>query len=83
MRLLHRQRALTTFVHDSQPLYTQGLQDLEAKTQELFPGAGKFSALTAAQQIKVLTAIEKTPFFTAGPQAHDHRIFASPEHGGN
>ncbi len=74
---------LTTFLHDNQPLYTQGLKDLESKTQELFPGAGKFSDLTPAQQIQVLTAIEKTPFFMA---VRNHTIigmFASPKHGGN
>ena len=74
---------LTTFLRDNQPLYTQGLKDLEAKTQELFPAAGKFSDLSSAQQIQLLTAIEKTPFFTA---VRNHTIigmFASPKHGGN
>jgi len=74
---------LTTFLRDNQPLYTQGLKDLEAKTQELFPTAGKFSELTSPQQIQLLTAIEKTPFFTA---VRNHTIigmFASPKHGGN
>src|SRR5579864_1292834 len=56
-------RALSTFDHGRQPVYVQGLQDLQAKTQQLFPGSSKFSALTADQQIKVLTDIEKTPFF--------------------
>jgi gluconate 2-dehydrogenase gamma chain len=75
--------ALTTFLADSQPLYTQGLKDVQAKTQELFPGATKFSELTSAQQIQVLTAIEKNPFFTA---VRNHTIlgmFSSPKHGGN
>jgi len=75
--------ALTTFLADNQPVYTQGLKDVQAKTQELFPGANKFSELTSAQQIQVLTAIEKTPFFTA---VRNHTIlgmFSSPKHGGN
>jgi gluconate 2-dehydrogenase gamma chain len=75
--------ALTTFLADNQPLYTQGLKDVQAKTQELFPGASKFSELTSAQQIQVLMAIEKTPFFTA---VRNHTIlgmFSSPKHGGN
>jgi gluconate 2-dehydrogenase gamma chain len=74
---------LTTFLRDSQPLYTQGLQNLQAKTQELFTGASKFSQLVSAQQIQLLTAIEKTPFFMA---VRNHTIigmFASPKHGGN
>jgi gluconate 2-dehydrogenase gamma chain len=76
-------RALTTFDHDKQAIYTQGLKDLEAKTRELFADAPRFSALNAAQQIQLLTAIEKTEFFN---QVRLHTIvgfFANPEYGGN
>jgi gluconate 2-dehydrogenase gamma chain len=76
-------RALTTFDQDKQAAYTQGLKDLRAKTHELFPNADKFSELNAAQQIQVLTAIEKTTFFA---QVRLHTIvgfFANPEYGGN
>src|SRR6202453_4353597 len=76
-------RALTTFLRDSQAVYTQGLEDLQATTKELFPGAGRFPALTSAQQIRLLTAIENTPFFRT---VRNHTIigmFASPAHGGN
>ena len=76
-------KALSTFIKDSQGLYKQGLVDLQAKTAELYPGAGAFSTLTSEQQIKTLTAIEKTPFFNA---VRSHTIigfFARPEHGGN
>lgn len=76
-------KALTTFSRDSQAAYTQGLQDLQAKTAQLYPSAGKFSALTSEQQIKTLTAIESTPFFNL---VRTHTIigfFARPEHGGN
>jgi gluconate 2-dehydrogenase gamma chain len=76
-------RSLTSFAQDAQPLYTQGVQELQSKSRELVPGATTFSALTAAQQIQVLTAIEHTPFFK---QVRDHTImgmFASPKHGGN
>ena len=76
-------RALSTFARDSQSAYIQGLQDLQAKTQQLYPDAAKFSALTSEQQIKTLTAIEKTPFFN---MVRTHTIIgflARPEHGGN
>ena len=76
-------RALTTFDREKQPLYTQGLKDLQAKTRELFPNADKFSSLTSAQQIQLLTAIERTPFFE---QVRLHTIigfFADPKYGGN
>jgi gluconate 2-dehydrogenase gamma chain len=76
-------RALTTFDREKQPLYTQGLKDLQAKTRELFPNADKFSSLTSAQQIQLLTAIERTLFFE---QVRLHTIigfFADPKYGGN
>jgi hypothetical protein len=76
-------RALVTFARPSRPIYIQGMKDLQAKVKEMFPSATKFSALTSAQQIQLLTAIEKTPFFTT---VRDHTItgmFASPRHGGN
>ncbi len=76
-------RALTTFLRDSQPIYTHGLSDLQAKTTELFPSGGKFSALTSAQQIQLLTAIENTPFFTTVCAHTITGMFASPTHGGN
>jgi len=76
-------RALSTFAKASQPLYHQGLQDLQAKTQQLYPDAAKFSALTSEQQIKVLTAIEKTPFFRTIRTHTVIGFFSRPVHGGN
>ena len=76
-------RALTTFDKDRQSVYKQGLVSLQAKVSQLFPGASKFSALTSAQQIQVLKAIENTPFFTA-VRAHTITGFlVNPEYGGN
>jgi gluconate 2-dehydrogenase gamma chain len=76
-------RALATFAKNNQPQYTKGLDELQAQTKQLFPTATTFSALTAPQQIQVLTAMEKTPFFNT---VRTHTIigfFASPVHGGN
>ena len=76
-------RALTTFDQDKQAAYTQGLKDLRAKTHQLYLPADKFSDLNPAQQIQVLTAIERTAFFG---QVRLHTIvgfFANPEYGGN
>ena len=76
-------RALTTFDKSRQPVYTQGLGSLQAKTRELFPNATNFSGLSSDQQIQVLKAIEKTPFFG---QIRTHTItgfLANPEYGGN
>jgi gluconate 2-dehydrogenase gamma chain len=76
-------RALTTFDQDQQAAYTQGLKDLRAKTRELFPNADKFSDLNPAQQVQVLTAIEKTPFFAVVRLHTIVGFFANPEYGGN
>jgi len=76
-------RALATFLQNSRPAYVQGLEDLQSKVRELYPGAAKFSALSSEQQIKTLTAIEKTPFFN---MVRTHTVigfFSRPEHGGN
>jgi len=69
-------RALSTFARASQAAYTQGLQDLQSK-------AGKFSALPPEQQIKLLTEIEKTPFFNLVRTHTVIGFFARPVHGGN
>ena len=76
-------RALSTFARGSQPAYLEGLKNLQAKTEQLYPGTSKFSALTAEQQIKTLTAIEKTPFFNLVRTHTVIGFFARPEHGGN
>jgi hypothetical protein len=59
------------------------LKDLQAKTEQLYPSAGKFSALTSEQQIKTLTEIEKTPFFNLVRTHTVIGFFARPVHGGN
>jgi hypothetical protein len=76
-------RALVTFEKEQQAAYNQGLMDLQAQTKQMFPNATKFSALTADQQIQVLTAIEKTPFFNLVRTHTVTGFFASPIHGGN
>jgi gluconate 2-dehydrogenase gamma chain len=76
-------RALSTFARSSQPAYLPGLRELQAKTQQLYPEGGKFSALLSGQQIKTLTEIEKTPFFN---MVRTHTIIGfltRPAHGGN
>jgi gluconate 2-dehydrogenase gamma chain len=76
-------RALSTFAKKNQPAYAQGLQDLQAKTQQLYPGTAKFSALTSEQQIKLLTEMEKTPFFNMVRRDTIIGFFSRPVHGGN
>lgn len=76
-------RALSTFSKSSQPAYVKGLNDLQARTQQMYPGSSKFSALTSEQQIKVLTEMEKTPFFRTVRTHTVIGFFARPVHGGN
>jgi gluconate 2-dehydrogenase gamma chain len=76
-------RVLITFDRDKQPAYTQGLKDLRQRTQVLFPSVNRFSSLTPAQQIQVLTAIEKTDFFELVRLHTIMGFLAKPEYGGN
>ena len=76
-------RALVTFERERQGDYTQGLIDLEAQTKQRFGHADKFSELTFDQQIQILTAIERTPFFNLVRTHTITGFFASPVHGGN
>jgi gluconate 2-dehydrogenase gamma chain len=76
-------RALSTFDQTKKQAYVEGLESLQAKTRELYPGASTFSSLTSEQQIKTLTAIEKTPFFEMVRQHTILGFLSRPEHGGN
>ena len=76
-------RALVTFDSARQDDYRKGLDELAAATKKLVPSASKFSALAADDKIKVLTSIEKTPFFELVRTHTITGFFASPVHGGN
>lgn len=76
-------RALTTFEKGRQEDYRKGLDELAAQTKQVVPGASRFSALTGEQQIQVLTAMERTPFFTLVRTHTITGFFAAPIHGGN
>ncbi len=76
-------RALTTFEKARQADYVKGLDELAAQTKQLVPTAPRFSALTSEQQIQVLTAMERSPFFNL-VRTHTITGFVSnPIHGGN
>ena len=76
-------RALVTFDSERQSDYSEGVMELAAQTARRFPGTDRFSALTDAQQIQLLTAIEDTPFFDLVRTHTITGFFASPLHGGN
>jgi gluconate 2-dehydrogenase gamma chain len=75
--------ALTTFDRDKQALYSQGLRDVQVKADALFPNTSRFSQLTSAQQIQLLTAIERTEFFELVRMHTVIGFFANPNYGGN
>ena len=76
-------RVLATFDRDKQPSYTRGLTDLRQRTQTLFPSVNRFSSLTPAQQIQLVTAIEGTEFFELVRLHTIMGFLAKPEYGAN
>jgi len=76
-------RALATFAADSRDGYEKGLPVLQAKTQELFPGAPKFSQAAADQQDAVLKALEGQPIFELIRLHTIMAFLADPMRGGN
>jgi hypothetical protein len=76
-------RALVTFERSAQEDYRKGLDELAAATKKLVPSASRFSALSADDKIKLLTSIEKTPFFELVRVHTITGFFADPVHGGN
>lgn len=76
-------RALTTFDRDKQKLYAEGLEQLQRKLQESFPGATRFSEASTLQQIAVLKAIEKRDFFEIVRTHTVMGFLADPGRGGN
>jgi gluconate 2-dehydrogenase gamma chain len=76
-------RILSTFEKEAQPEYTKGLAELAAQVKQTAPGAASFAALPDADQVKVLTAMEKGAFFNLVRTHTVTGFFASPVHGGN
>jgi gluconate 2-dehydrogenase gamma chain len=76
-------RALATFESDKREAYRSGMKDVRQSRLKLFPRSTNISALTPAQQIELLQAIEKTAFFEL---LRTHTIWGfvgSPIYGGN
>jgi gluconate 2-dehydrogenase gamma chain len=51
-------RALVTFAKDNQKLYSEGLQELQARAHEIFSVLDKFSAATFEQQDQILESLD-------------------------
>src|SRR5215471_6221016 len=76
-------RALTSFDREKQEKYVQGLGELRAKVEAMFPGKEKFAELNPEQQIQLLNAIEHTDFFELVRIHTIMGFLARPEYGGN
>jgi gluconate 2-dehydrogenase gamma chain len=76
-------QALATFDRQKRDVYRKGLAAVQRKRRELFPGSQSIALLTPVQQISLLGAIEKTPFFEALRTHTVMGFLANPEYGGN
>jgi gluconate 2-dehydrogenase gamma chain len=52
-------RGLATFAADDQKTYREGLPELQARVNEMFPGLQKFSAATPEQQDEILHSFDE------------------------
>jgi len=91
-------RGLATFAVDERKTYQEGLTELQARVNEMFPGIQKFSAATPEQQDEVLHSFDENAQsarrpFRARPSAQNffetlrHHTIAGflidPDYGGN
>lgn len=76
-------KALATFDQDQRPAFRAGLDLVQTKRRELFPGAPSVAALTPGQREQLLRTIEATPFFEMLRTYTMIGFLASPEWGGN
>lgn len=79
-------KSLTGFAKDQKPIFVKGVADLKARAAKAKKGATSFASLSTAQQIEILTALEKdkkSHFFNALRSATIVGMFANPEYGGN
>lgn len=76
-------RALTTFDREKQEAYYEGMEAINVKRLELFPDSANCAALTSAQRVTLLKAIEATPFFELLRTHTMMGFLADPVYGGD
>jgi len=76
-------RSLSGYDQDKREIYSKGLAAAQAKRAELFPGSTGIAALSPAQQIALLKAIEETEFFRTVRLHTVLGFFGHPMYGGN
>ena len=76
-------RALATFQAGQKESLIAGLDDLNGRASERWPGSGRFAELSAGRQHELLVEIEETPFFQQVRFGTLVGTFAHPQWGGN
>jgi hypothetical protein len=78
-------KSLTTFAKEQKPAFQKIAAELRARAAKTQKGAKSFAALSSAQQIAVLTALEKEKPELFGPLrfATVAGMLSNPEYGGN
>jgi gluconate 2-dehydrogenase gamma chain len=76
-------QALATWAKPQQEPFTKGLEELNAEVAKRWPGTARFAALTSAQQVEIMKAREKTPFFQQLRSVSLLGVFGNPSYGGN
>lgn len=76
-------RLLAGFAAGQRQSMLEGLDDLNRKAAEQWPGAGRFATLSGGRQCELIREIEATPFFAQARFAVLAGMFAHPSWGGN
>jgi gluconate 2-dehydrogenase gamma chain len=76
-------RALAGYDEDKRELYKSGLEQMQSKRAELFPGSSSVAGLAKDQQIQLLRAMEKTEFFQLVRYHTILGFFGHPMYSGN
>ena len=76
-------RALTTFDHDKQEEYRTGLRDLRTRMTAMSPSVRNFSGLPKDLQIKLLSEVEHSSFFSMVRTHTVMGFFGNESYGGN
>ncbi len=76
-------RALATFDADLRESYRVGMAEIQQKRKEMFPASDSIAALTRAQQIQLIHAMETTDFFELLRTHTLYGFLGNPSYGGN
>jgi gluconate 2-dehydrogenase gamma chain len=76
-------RALSTFDAHLRDAYRTGMNEVQQKRKELFPGSASVAGLTSDLQIRLIHAIEATEFFDLLRTHTLYGFLGNPSYGGN